>query len=363
MIRAIGVTVFGSLASRSFAATCAVDGSSYEYAEAVSGDTRTVTFNVCPNHYFDMGKLNPNYAISGDETYTMPSSPMLESSSTYDLSGQGGSVGVLFNGAYLFSAFAGPNYPLTGYSKSATYLEGDTFEKCGCHSSSSSSAGYHCHIPPSCLLHQLGETTTDHSPQVGWAPDGFPVYGPRGPTGALIKLCSESTNTDTTNCLDECSGLEMELADVDNFTYRYYMTGEDFLDGSNSDDPLDGSDPINPLSTEPYYPFTPICYRGCCPSGVTCSGSSATIPSCSGSATAGTTSSYSATATWPTGLEIYGGSDGTPSPSPSPSPSASPSPSSGGKTSGDSTSSALAVARVPASLMIGTAGTVVFLGA
>jgi len=268
----------------------------------------------------------------------MPSSPMLESSSTVDLSGQGGGVGVLFNGAYLFSAFAGPNYPLTGYSKSATYLEGDTFEKCGCHSSSSSSAGYHCHIPPSCLLHQLGETTTGHSPQVGWAPDGFPVYGPRGPGGALIKLCSESTNTDTTNCLDACSGLEMELADVDNFTYRYYMTGEDFLDGSNSDDPLEGSDPINPLSTAPYYPFTPICYRGCCPSGVTCSGSRASLPSCSGSATAGTTSSYTASAKWPAGLEVYGGSD-------------------------VDTSSALAAARVPASLMIGTAGAVLFLGA
>eukprot|EP00441_Pelagodinium_beii_P033478 CAMPEP_0197628150 /NCGR_PEP_ID=MMETSP1338-20131121/6559_1 /TAXON_ID=43686 ORGANISM="Pelagodinium beii, Strain RCC1491" /NCGR_SAMPLE_ID=MMETSP1338 /ASSEMBLY_ACC=CAM_ASM_000754 /LENGTH=292 /DNA_ID=CAMNT_0043199069 /DNA_START=205 /DNA_END=1084 /DNA_ORIENTATION=- len=197
-----------------------------------------------------MGQLNPNYAVSGAETYKMPSSPMLESSITKDVSGQGGSVGVLFNGAYLFSPFAG-KVALTGYSSSATALEGDTFEKCGCHSSSSSSAGYHCHIPPSCLLAQLGETTTDHSPQVGWAPDGFPVYGPRGPSGALIKLCSESTNSDTTYCLDECSGLEMELPEVDDFKYRYYITGEDWLDGSNSK-PLDGSDPINPLSTEPF---------------------------------------------------------------------------------------------------------------
>lgn len=360
MTLGITVGVCASMVLSSFAATCAEDGSSYEYAETVSGSSRTVTFNVCPNHYFDMGKLNPNYAVSGDETYKMPSSPMLECSSTVDVSGQGGGVGVLFNGAYLFSAFAG-KVALTGYSSSATALEGDTFEKCGCHSSSSSSAGYHCHIPPSCLLAQLGETTTGHSPQIGWAPDGFPIYGPRGPTGDLIKLCSESTNTDTTNCLDECSGLEMELSEVDGFTYRYYTTGEDFLDGSSSSNPLDGSDPINPLSTEPYYPFTPKCYRGCCPSGVTCSGTSATIPSCSDSATAGTTSDYTAEAKWPSGLPVFAGtaeSGLSPSPAtPSPTPSACPSPS----PSTVATSGASAVLASSQWLMTGTVAIASFL--
>ena len=65
MILAIAVSAFASLALPSFAATCAQDGSSYEYTETVSGSTRTVNFNVCPNHYFDMGNLNPNYAVSG----------------------------------------------------------------------------------------------------------------------------------------------------------------------------------------------------------------------------------------------------------------------------------------------------------
>jgi len=303
-----GVTTGSTAGSTTPGTKCNTDGSSYEYAETVSGSTRTVQFNVCPNHYFDDGKLNPNTAVAGSETYKMPSSPMLESSATSDVSGQGGSVGVLFDGSYVFSAFAG-KVKLEGYSSSATALEGDTFEKCGCHSSSSSSAGYHCHVPPSCLLHQLGEVTTSHSPQIGWAPDGFPIYGPRGPNGGTkIKLCSESTNTDTTYCLDECSGLQMELPSVDNFKYRYYFTGEDYLDGScSSTGPLSCSDPISPLSTAPYYPFTPKCYKGCCPSGATCSGSRTTIPSCSNSATAGTASGYTAAAKYPTGLPIYTG--------------------------------------------------------
>jgi hypothetical protein len=94
---------------------------------------------------------------------------------------QGGGVGILFNGAYVFSAYGGPQYGQTvGWSTTAAYAEGYTFDQCGCHASSSSSPSYHCHVPPSCLLNQLGQTTSAHSPQIGWMADGFPVYGPRG---------------------------------------------------------------------------------------------------------------------------------------------------------------------------------------
>ena len=109
------------------AAQCSTDGSDYTYTETVSGSTRTVAFNVCPNHYYDDGNLNPNYAVSGDVTYNMPASPQYASAATVDVSGQGGGVGVLFNGAYLYSAFAG-SVALTGYSTSATALEGNTFD-------------------------------------------------------------------------------------------------------------------------------------------------------------------------------------------------------------------------------------------
>merc|ERR1711953_1048919 len=113
-----------SLMAPAFAQTkCAADGSSYEYAEKISESTRVIKFNVCPNHYFDDGGLNPNYAVSGDAFYEMPSLPMLESSPTVDVSNQGGDVGVLFNGAYVYSAFAG-RVALTGYDTSATALEG-----------------------------------------------------------------------------------------------------------------------------------------------------------------------------------------------------------------------------------------------
>lgn len=286
---------------------CAVDGSDYKYTEAVEGSTRTVVTSWCPNHYYDDAKLNPNSAYTtGEKMLTMPAVPMLEGST--DLKATGGGVGVLFNGAMIYSAFAG-TVALTGYDSSATKLEGNTFDKCGCHSSSTDRESYHCHIPPSCLLHQLGEKTNAHSPQVGWAPDGFPVYGPRLENGVMATLSG----------LDECSGKAGELPGVDNFKYRYYITGEDYLDGNHKTDPLAGTDStncnkgktdcINPLPTVTYYPFTPLCYKGCCPDGVTCGGTNAKIPKCTASATAGTVSAYIAKASikLPKGLPYYTG--------------------------------------------------------
>ena len=126
------------------------------------------------------------YAIADTKVITVPAKPQLKGATTTfdanqagqrsaDLTGQGGSVGVLFNGAMLYSPFAGGANTLSGHTTSATYLEGNTFDQCGCHSSSTTAASYHCHVPPNCLMYQLGGnaiSTTAHSPQVGWAADG-----------------------------------------------------------------------------------------------------------------------------------------------------------------------------------------------
>ena len=87
------------------------------------------------------------------------------------------------------------------------------FDFCSGHSQNQ--GDYHYHFPPSCLLAQAGEKESEHSPQIGWSFDGFPIYGPRGVSGAMMEHCSE-TGGDT-DCLDECSGIEEELPEVDNF--------------------------------------------------------------------------------------------------------------------------------------------------
>lgn len=80
---------------------------------------------------------------------------------------------------------------------------------------------YHYHFPASCLETQIGNLSDGHSPQIGWALDGFPIYGPFGPGGTVMSHTEQGCSG--TYCLDGCSGLEMELPGVDQFKYRYYM--------------------------------------------------------------------------------------------------------------------------------------------
>ena len=68
---------------------------------------------------------------------------------TADLSEVGGDVGLLFNGAMLFSPYGGAQYgKVTGYTSSATYAEGSTFDLCGCHASQTLKEHCNWGIPP-----------------------------------------------------------------------------------------------------------------------------------------------------------------------------------------------------------------------
>jgi len=97
------------------AANCERDGSTYSYTESVSGNTRTITTNNCPNHPFFNN--NPNTAVVGSATIKIPAKPQLKGTgSTADplalsanygksLKAQGGAVGIFFSGAQLYSPF------------------------------------------------------------------------------------------------------------------------------------------------------------------------------------------------------------------------------------------------------------------
>ena len=87
---------------------------------------------------------------------------------------------------------------------------------------------YHYHFPPSCLIAQAeADAPLDggHSPHIGWAQDGFPIYGPLGPDGIEIRNCG-APGAHATYCQDECGGYEGELPGIDAFKYRYYITGK-----------------------------------------------------------------------------------------------------------------------------------------
>ena len=119
-------------------------------------------------------------------------------------------------------------------------------------------AAYHYHFPPSCLIAQANKEAPiagGHSAQIGWAQDGFPIYGPLGPGGVEIRNCGAS-GAHATYCQDDCGGYEGELPDVDNYKYRYYITGK--VNDLNSLPSYPKPDDL-----DLYFPFTIRCHRGC----------------------------------------------------------------------------------------------------
>ena len=147
---------------------------------------------------------------------------------------------------------------------------------------------YHYHLPPSCLLKDLGDDEDGASPQVAWMYDGFPLMGPKGPGGVEMLPCG-AERAHATLCADACGGLHGDLGD--GFLYRYYAMGE-LSDGV--------SNPLTPLPGEEYMPHTPLCLVGCVPSGATFEFDTRfpnlAMPDCPADSASAVTTTYVATA-------------------------------------------------------------------
>jgi hypothetical protein len=209
---------------------------------------RKITATGCPNH------VTTHNALMQDHTFIVPAFPQFDAKFAVlkvDLSASQLPAGVAFNGVAIFSAY--PGVGTTSKFNNVVTAHGADFDSCGGYADSASV--YRYQVPPTCLLSQLPNagTSAKHSPQVGWAIDGFPLYGPLGPDGIHMLPCTH-TDAHPIICLDECNGYSAELGmladNIDNFQYRYYISG-------------DGA--ANPSD---YFPYTPLCIRGCCPYGV-----------------------------------------------------------------------------------------------
>jgi hypothetical protein len=147
----------------------------------------------------------PNFPANNAKLYRLPRTPVIPASKT--LTGLG-ATGIMVNGVSLFdsrdafsyvsasSTDATPVNGLTGdgvWNRDGWHNEGVTFDPALAHQAGSN---YHYHAQPIALRWQLGDhvdynavtnrytesTTplTKHSPIVGWAADGLPIYGPYG---------------------------------------------------------------------------------------------------------------------------------------------------------------------------------------
>jgi len=160
---------------------------------------------------------NPSYASDTGAIYQLPRTP----SASADPEAVGlGAIGVFVNGVAIFNAEDGNTWnDQNVWHRNAILAEADGFDDCnghpapimggadgcegfgetwgpgigpppeGCEDGPGGDGGtgddpvagrYHHHFDPVCLIEQVGDDGSSHSTLLGFAWDGFPVYGPYG---------------------------------------------------------------------------------------------------------------------------------------------------------------------------------------
>ena len=248
---------------------------------------RVLTFNGCPNHFSvcqdkECGGPNMTRALKHPDVITVPLYPSFRTVRR-DATCTREAIGVALNGVPIHGKAdsSGTNVCRRKTGANATVSPHDVFTSCDlentydgvlycgdeipeqaaimdkCAGYANNYGSYRYLVAPACLLNQLiaqreksasavgdtvdiygnalqynrsiigtalGATTASPSPQVGWALDGFPIYGPVGPSGITMIPCGNE-GAHPTVCLDVCNGYKGEV-EQDAFMYRYYMSGE-----------------------------------------------------------------------------------------------------------------------------------------
>ena len=125
---------------------------------------------------YDIGPWagNPNQAENQDFCYKITRNPT--EAINHQLTGLG-HIGVWTNGVSVFNAKDAFSYNNQGiWNQDALVFEGASFDECLGHPAPNGE--YHNHVNPTCLYDDSDDQ--NHSPIIGYAFDGFPIYGAYG---------------------------------------------------------------------------------------------------------------------------------------------------------------------------------------
>lgn len=123
---------------------------------------------------------NPNYIQEHQRTYYIPVNPKVNPRhivTATDNSNHAlpmGPIGIAVNGVVFFN-------PFDAQSQDASNI----MDRCCGHPAPDNT--YHYHKYPICLNSPWADEGTEHSPLIGWAFDGFPIYGPYESPGVMAK--------------------------------------------------------------------------------------------------------------------------------------------------------------------------------
>jgi YHYH protein len=159
-----------------------------------------------PNHPTAIipNRSNPNSIRVQQFTFRYPLQPKLADNITRLPMGP---IGAALNGVVFFNPFeqAGMN-AVEGYTEVS-------LDSCCGHPQQS--GVYHYHKYPSCVKSPFKDDGKQHSPIIGFAFDGFPVYGPHESAGTMAKDLVDA------KALDACNG---HHDDERGYHYHYHVT-------------------------------------------------------------------------------------------------------------------------------------------
>jgi len=212
---------------------CGSTSQSYSYYETFIYKTyRVVIVSGVPNHAaeYNQTKVNPNTRCVRYQYFAAPATPTKSTSfGTTSL----GAIAYINTGTVLYNPLSSTDGSL------ASYYEWTTLDPCYGHSSPDSQYHYHA-VSGSCITNS---TTPSARQLIGYATDGYPVYGyGTNSAGVTLKSCWTTTSTSPTS--------------VSNFSYDStgYAAGTCHLDKANGYTFSDGYGYVM-VSTNYYVPY------------------------------------------------------------------------------------------------------------
>ena len=146
--------------------------------------------------------------------FTIPTTPKYSSKVT---STSLGSIGVMISGAVLYNPFEGDGKTVAMASNftitNSAGITASFVDKCAGHPTPNNGA-YHYHGLPNCVTAKVDKTGKP-SHIIGFALDGFPIYGDRDTKGKQI----------TAKNLDQCNGVISATPEFQKGIYHYVLLG------------------------------------------------------------------------------------------------------------------------------------------
>jgi hypothetical protein len=216
-----GTSTAAALKAASWSSNVSVSAGSTTVTISSNGVPST-TYWTRPSEYAvpDAGVVVPTKKtahVAPDPTQVVPISLSVPSVPTWSATTTptaGGPIGILLSGAPLYDPYEGNG---TTVALAANFFlkdsEGDkVYFVDGCNGHPGPMGAYHYHGLPTCITSKI-DTATGPSHILGVALDGYPVYGDRSMSGALIKPSQ----------LDACNGIFSPTPEFPNGIYHYVL--------------------------------------------------------------------------------------------------------------------------------------------